>query len=84
MLRYLSAIGLSEYISQKKFNEFLHRCTKDPRLHATSLETNNSDELLVEASVEMDTFALVLRGIKKGSSSVLPVRSPRCVLFAIK
>ena len=66
MLRYLSAIGLSEYISQKKFNEFLHRCTKDPRLHATSLETNNSDELLVEASVEMDTFALVLGGIKIG------------------
>ena len=76
MYRYLSAIGISEYISKKRLDSFVQAC-----LLSTDMDTDihtdaTTGETTVELTRTMDTFGFVLRGAHEGASVALNLVMP--------
>lgn len=77
MVRYLSAIGMSDYISKKKLDAYIRQCIMSPETKADYYADENAEDQCIEMLVEMDTFGFLLRGRQSGTSvsifSALPV-----------
>lgn len=77
MVRYLSAIGMSDYISKKKLDAYIRKCIASPETEADYYSDDSGNDTCIELLAEMDTFGFVLRGRQSGTSvsvfSALPV-----------
>lgn len=77
MFRYLSAIGMSEYINKKKLRSFITQCLVSPELKTDLYTDPVTHQTSLECYIRMDQFGIVLRGTHSASSTsidhVLPV-----------
>ncbi len=62
MFRYLSAIGMSEYIDKKKFQSFLLSSFHSQDLSMDTVTNPETGEKTAEFYLDMDPFTLILRG----------------------
>lgn len=64
MFRYLSAIGMSEYISKKSLDNLIRNCLVSPEAHTEMYTDEETGEVLFEIDYDMDTFGFVMRGLR--------------------
>ena len=60
MVRYLSAIGMSDYISKKKLDAYIRKCIASPETEADYYSDDSGNDTCIELLAEMDTFGLSL------------------------
>ena len=62
MFRYLSAIGMSEYIDRKKFASLLPDILNSSHFSMDTFFDPETKEKMVEFYFDMDVFTLIFRG----------------------
>ena len=72
MFRYLSAIGMSEYIDRKKFASLLPEILNSPHFSMDTFFDSETKEKIVEFYFDMDVFTLIFRG--KSEDYNLPIQ----------